>query len=119
MVAACLSTNVYQNKVSSWWIFSSYGIFTISELFMSPVGLSLVSKVAPRRLTALMMGGWFITTSLGTKISGIMAGFWDYFDNKALFFSISAIAALVAGILLFPLTKRLNKVVVEATASED
>lgn len=119
MVAACLSTNVYHNKVSSWWIFSSYGIFTISELFMSPVGLSLVSKVAPRRLTALMMGGWFITTSLGTKISGIMAGFWDYFDNKALFFSISAVAAIVAGILLFPLTKRLNKVVMEATASED
>jgi proton-dependent oligopeptide transporter, POT family len=119
MVAACLSTNVYQNKVSSAWIFSSYGIFTISELFMSPVGLSLVSKVAPRRLTALFMGGWFITTSLGTKISGIMAGFWDQFDNKALFFAISAIAALVAGLLLFPLTKKLNRVVVEATASEN
>ena len=119
MVAACLSTDVYHNKVSSLWIFSSYGIFTISELFMSPVGLSLVSKVAPKRFTALMMGGWFITTSLGTKISGIMAGFWDKFDNKALFFAISAIAAIVAGLLLFPLTKRLNKVVVEATASED
>lgn len=86
---------------------------------MSPVGLSLVSKVAPRRLTALMMGGWFITTSLGGKISGILAGFWDQFDNKAIFFGISVIAAIVAGVLLFPLTKRLNKVVVEATASDD
>jgi proton-dependent oligopeptide transporter, POT family len=115
MVFACLSTDIYQNKVSSWWIFSSYGVFTISELFVSPVGLSLTSKVAPRRLTALMMGGWFITTSLGGKISAILAGFWDKFDNKAVFFAISVIAALVAGILLFPLTKKLNKVVVEAT----
>ena len=119
MVFACLSTDIYQNKVSSWWIFSSYGVFTISELFVSPVGLSLTSKVAPRRLTALMMGGWFITTSLGGKISGILAGFWDQFDNKAVFFAISVIAAFVAGILLFPLTKKLNKVVEEATALDD
>ncbi|MDQ6904755.1 MAG: MFS transporter, partial [Bacteroidota bacterium] len=107
--------DIYQNKVSSLWIFSSYGVFTISELFVSPVGLSLTSKVAPRRLTALMMGGWFITTSLGGKISGILAGFWDKFDNKAVFFSISVIAALIAGLLLFPLAKRLNKIVVEAS----
>jgi POT family proton-dependent oligopeptide transporter len=115
MIFACLSTDIYQNKVSSLWIFSSYGVFTISELFVSPVGLSLTSKVAPRRLTALMMGGWFITTSIGGKISGILAGFWDVFDNKATFFAIGFIAALIAGLLLFPLAKRLNKIVVEAS----
>ena len=119
MVVACLSTDIYLNKVSSWWIFSSYGVFTISELFVSPVGLSLTSKVAPRRTTALMMGGWFITTSLGGKISGILAGFWDQFDNKAIFFGISAVAAIVACFLLLPLTKRLNTIVVEAAASDD
>jgi POT family proton-dependent oligopeptide transporter len=119
MVFACLSTNIYQNKVSSAWIFSSYGVFTISELFLSPIGLSLVSKVAPRRFTSLMMGGWFLTTSLGGKISGILAGFWDRFDDKAVFFGISAAAAIVAGLALFPLTKKLNEVVVEATASDD
>jgi POT family proton-dependent oligopeptide transporter len=119
MVFACLSTNIYQDKVSSWWIFSSYGVFTISELFVSPVGLSLTSKVAPRRLTALMMGGWFITTSLGGKISGILAGFWDTFDNKAVFFAISVIAALIAGLLLFPLAKKLNRIVVDASNSDD
>lgn len=119
MVLACMSTNIYENKVSSAWIFASYGVFTISEIFMSPVGLSLVSKVAPRRFTSLMMGGWFLTTSLGGKISGILAGFWDQFDNKAVFFGISAVAAIVAGILIFPLTKKLNVVVEEATASND
>jgi len=119
MIAACLSTNIYMNKVSSWWIVSSYGVFTISELLVSPVGLSLTSKVAPRRLTALMMGGWFITTSLGGKISGILAGFWDKFDNKAVFFAISAVAAIIACFLLLPITKRLNKVVEEAAASDE
>lgn len=119
MVFACLSTNIYQNKVSSGWIFATYGVFTVSELFMSPVGLSLVSKVAPRRFTSLMMGGWFITTSLGGKISGILAGFWDQFDNKAVFFAISAVAAIAAGLIIFPLTKRLSKVVDEATAQNN
>jgi proton-dependent oligopeptide transporter, POT family len=119
MVIAALSINIYEHKVSSAWIIGSYGVFTISELFVSPVGLSLVSKVAPRRFTALMMGGWFITTSLGGKIAGMMTGFWDYFDSKALFFGISAVAALVAGILLFPLTNKLNEVVVKATAADD
>ena len=119
MIVASLSTNIYLDKVSSWWIVSSYGVFTISELFVSPVGLSLTSKVAPRRLTALMMGGWFITTSLGGKISGILAGFWDKFDNKAVFFAISAVAAIIAFFLLLPLTKRLNKVVVEAAAMDE
>lgn len=119
MIFACLATNIYFNKVSSWWLVSSYGVFTISELFVSPVGLSLTSKVAPRRLTALMMGGWFITTSLGGKISGILAGFWDKFDNKAVFFTISAVAAVVAFFLLLPLTKKLNKIVVEAAAMDE
>jgi POT family proton-dependent oligopeptide transporter len=119
MITACLVTNIYFNKVSSWWLVSSYGVFTISELFVSPVGLSLTSKVAPRRLTALMMGGWFITTSLGGKISGILAGFWDKFDNKAVFFAISAVAAVIAFFLLLPLTKKLNTVVEEAAASDD
>ncbi len=119
MVAACLSTDIYRHKVSSSWIFSSYAVFTISELFLSPIGLSLVSKVAPKRVTGLMMGGWFLTTSLGGKLSGILAGFWDAFEAKWLFFGISAAAAIVAGVALLPLARRLSVVVDEATASND
>ena len=119
MVAACLVTNIYTDKVSSAWIFTSYGVFTVSELFLSPIGLSLTSKVAPKRITSLMMGGWFLTTSLGGKISGILAGFWDQFEHKWIFFAISAVAAIVAGIALLPLTERLAIVVDEANASND
>jgi POT family proton-dependent oligopeptide transporter len=119
MVVACLSTDIYHHKVSSGWIIGSYGVFTVSELFLSPIGLSLTSKVAPKRITGMMMGGWFLTTSLGGKISGVLAGFWDRFDNKAWFFAISAIAAVVAGAALLPLTKRLAEVVEEANASNE
>ena len=119
MVAACLGTDIYHDKVSAAWIFSSYGVFTISELFLSPVGLSLVSKVAPRRLTALMMGGFFLTTSLGGKIAGVMASKWDKFDSKANFFLIGAIAALIAGALLLMIRKQLAEVVEEAIAAKD
>ncbi len=116
MIIASLSTDIYHDKVSSAWIVSSYGVYTISELFMSPIGLSLVSKVSPQRFTSLMMGGWFLTISLGAKLSGILAGFWDQFDNKGYYFAISAIPALLAGIIIFPIVKKLNRVVVEATA---
>ena len=119
MIVACLSTDIYEDKVSSAWIVASYGVFTVSELFLSPIGLSLVSKVAPRRITALMMGGWFLVTSIGGKISGILAGFWDQFTNKSLFFTISAVAAVIAGAALLPLTRRLAVVVDEATASKE
>ena len=119
MVAACWSTDIYHDKVSAAWIVSSYGVFTVSELFLSPVGLSLVSKVAPRRLTALMMGGFFLTTSLGGKIAGVMASKWDKFDSKANFFLIGAVAALIAGALLLLVRKQLAEVVEEATASKD
>ena len=54
------------------------------------------------------MGGWFITTSLGGKISGILAGFWDKFDNKAVFFGISVIAAVSCQALTFPVSKTLK-----------
>jgi POT family proton-dependent oligopeptide transporter len=119
MIIACYSTDIYHNKVGMSWLISSYGVFTISELLLSPVGLSLTSKVAPRRLTALMMGGWFLTTSIGAKISGILSSYWDDFDDKANYFWIGAIAAIIAGFAIMPLTKKLGKVVEDANASSE
>ena len=117
MVVACLSTNIYIDKVSSWWIFTSYGVFTISELFVSPVGLSLTSKVAPRRFTSLMMGGWFLSTSIGGKIAGVMTSFWDDFTDKKIFFLILVVAAFIGGILIFSRLKSLNGIVKDKTGS--
>jgi POT family proton-dependent oligopeptide transporter len=79
------------------------------------MGLSLVSKLAPPRLTSLLMGGWFLTMSLGGKIAGLMTSAWDKFPDKKSFFLIWFAAATVGGILIFSRIKSLNRIVREKT----
>jgi POT family proton-dependent oligopeptide transporter len=74
------------------------------------MGLSLVSKLSPPRITAMMMGGWSLATSLGNKLSGILAKMWDGYENKANYFLINFALLMFATALLFILLKRLNKV---------
>jgi POT family proton-dependent oligopeptide transporter len=74
------------------------------------MGLSLVSKLSPPRLTALMMGGWFLATSIGNKLSGVMSSMWDKYDQKANFFWVNFVLLLMASALLLLVLKRLNKV---------
>ena len=77
------------------------------------MGLSLVSKLSPVRITSLMMGGWFVSTSIGNKLSGILASKWDEYDNKTDYFWLNFILLFSAAILLFILLKWLNKVMKE------
>ncbi len=118
MVFAVMSVpSIYQYKTSSFWLFFTYGVFTVSEICLSPIGLSFVSKLAPPRLTALMMGGWFISTSIGGKIAGVMASFWDQMPDKRIFFGIIAVAAILGGLLIFSRVKSLDKIVRDKTGS--
>ena len=118
MVFAIMSVNsVYLQKTSPYWLWGTYAVFTISELLLSPIGLSLVSKLAPARLTALLMGGWFLSTSIGGKIAGVMTSFWDDFTDKKIFFLILVIAAFIGGILIFSRLKSLNTIVKDKTGS--
>jgi POT family proton-dependent oligopeptide transporter len=55
------------SRVSPYWLMNSYLILTIAELFLSPMGLSFVSKVAPSRFQGLMQGGWLLATAVGTN----------------------------------------------------
>lgn len=118
MVFAVMSVpSIYTHKTSPIWLFLTYGIFTISEICLSPIGLSFVSKLAPPRLTALMMGGWFLSTSLGGKVAGVMASFWDKIPDKKIFFGIITVAAILGGLLIFSRIKWLNQIVKEKTGS--
>jgi len=74
-------------KVSPLWLVGTYGVITIGELCLSPMGLSIVSKLSPPRLTALMMGGFFLSISIGNKLSGVLASMWYDYENKANFLS--------------------------------
>lgn len=113
MVAAVYAGNNGTEKVSVWWLVANYGVITIGELFLSPMGLSIVSKLSPKNITALMMGGWFLSTSIGNKLSGVLASMWDTYDNKANFFWVNFVLLLFATLLMFSLVKRLNKVMKE------
>ena len=113
MVAAVHIGNNGSEKVSVWWLVANYGVITIGELFLSPMGLSVVSKLSPKNITALMMGGWFLSTSIGNKLSGVLASMWDKYDDKANFFWVNFSLLMFATILMFALVKNLNKVMKE------
>jgi len=110
MVGAVYAAENGAIKSSAWWFISSYAVITIGELFLSPMGLSMVSKLSPPRLTALMMGGWFLATSIGNKLSGVLSSLWDGYDNKANFFYVNFILLGCAAILMFAMLKWLNKI---------
>ncbi|MBP9186117.1 MAG: peptide MFS transporter [Bacteroidia bacterium] len=100
-------------KVSAWWLIGTYGIITAGELCLSPMGLSLVSKLAPPRLTALMMGGWMLSTSIGNKLSGVLASLWDTYEDKSYFFVVNCIIVMVAALGIFMMLKWLRKIIEE------
>jgi POT family proton-dependent oligopeptide transporter len=113
MVAAAKSINTSADKASSLWLWASYGVITIGELCLSPMGLSLVSKLSPPRLTSLMMGGWFLSVSIGNKLSGILSGMWEGYSDKSKFFLINFFIVIVPAIALFLLLRWLNRVMKE------
>ena len=113
MIAATIYCHQGAEKSSVWWLIGAYGVITIGELCLSPIGLSLVSKLSPPRLSALMMGGWFLSTSIGNKLSGVMASMWDTYQVKSWFFVVNLIVALAASIAILFMLKWLNRIMKE------
>ncbi len=113
MIAAVYASRNGTDKASVWWLISSYGVITIGELFLSPMGLSLVSKLSPVRITALMMGGWFLATAIGNKLSGVLATMWDTYENKANYFWLNFFLMMIATAVMIVLLKWLNRIMKE------
>lgn len=113
MVGAALVHHNGAEKSSMLWLITSYGVITVGELCLSPMALSLVSKLSPPRLTALMMGGWFLSTSIGNKLSGILASLWDSYEFKYKFFLVNFVLALITSLIIFMMIRWLNKIMKE------
>ena len=94
-------------KVSPLWLVLGYFIMTIAELCLSPIGLSLVTKLAPVKFLSLIMGCWFLTSFVGNLIAGIWSGNYNLFTPAQLF-GILAILSLITGILLLIISPKLN-----------
>jgi POT family proton-dependent oligopeptide transporter len=117
MVGAVYASNNGTEKASVLWLISSYGVITIGELLLSPMGLSIVSKLSPVRITSLMMGGWFLATSIGNKLSGVLSSMWDQYNQKANFFWLNFGLLLLATIMCFAMLKWLNRIMKEKGVS--
>lgn len=99
--------NAYLFRVSPFWLIFAYMVVTLGELMLSPMGLSLVSKVAPISKRGLLMGGWFVATAIGNKLTQIGV-FWDIWLQSS-FFLVLACMALFMAVVLFLILKPLKK----------
>ncbi|MBK8882493.1 MAG: hypothetical protein IPN67_08955 [Bacteroidales bacterium] len=96
-------------RVSPYWLISSYLILTIAELFLSPMGLSFVSKVAPSRFQGLMQGGWLLATAVGNKLLVVGTILWDKVALNTLWL-VFIVCCLISATFIFSIIKRLEKV---------
>ena len=96
MVVAGLFSDGGSVKVSALWLVSFYAIVTVGELCLSPMGLSLVTKLSPKRLVGLTMGGWFLATAFGNNFSGFFGGIQHLMSPVAFFAVLAGLAALAA-----------------------
>jgi proton-dependent oligopeptide transporter, POT family len=107
MVAAALyagagGANGAAGKASWLWLFAYFVVITLGELYLSPVGLSFVTKVAPARLISLMMGVWLATSFTGGFLSGYIGSFWSRMAKPEFFLLVAGVAAL-AGVMIWGL----------------
>ncbi len=95
--------------VSPSLLINTYLVLTFAELFLSPMGISFVSKVAPPKLKGLMMGGWFVATALGNKLTEVGSAFWG--DLPLVYvWGIFVVLCLISALFMFVMMKRLEKV---------
>ncbi len=103
-------------KVSPWWLVASYFFQTVGELLLSPVGLSSMTKLSPRRFVGQMMGIWFLATSVGNLIAGLVGGNVDpeKLEQTPQLFTVTTvsliISAVVLGLLAIPISRMMRNV---------
>ena len=85
---------------ASWlWLFAFFFVITVGELYLSPIGLSLVTKVAPLRVLSLMMGVWLASSFFGNLLAGYLGTYWSSM-GKSDFFLMLAIVSAAAGVVI-------------------
>ena len=94
--------------ISPMWLVIYYFIATIAELCLSPIGLSLVSKLAPKQFASLFMGTWFLASFAGNLLAGIFASKYELMSGL-MFFLILSILMISCGIFILLISPKLSK----------
>ncbi len=97
-------------RISFLWLIGSTFIYTLGELYLSPIGLSLVTKVAPARLVSMLMGMWFLSSFFGNFLSGYLGTFYEKMSRESFFFLLAALG-VAAGLAIFALLIPLRKAI--------
>jgi POT family proton-dependent oligopeptide transporter len=103
-----LGGGVSDTLISPYWLVGSYFTLTIAELFLSPMGISFVSKVAPPKFKGLMQGGWFAATAVGNLLAGVFGLVWG---SLAMWqsFLVLVVCCLLAAVFIFSVLGRLER----------
>jgi proton-dependent oligopeptide transporter, POT family len=97
VLATAASTVV--GKASALWLLGYFTLATIGELHLAPIGLALISKLAPARALSVLMGVWFATTLPADVLAGFLGGFWSRMGKAEFFVMIALIAALASAVI--------------------
>jgi POT family proton-dependent oligopeptide transporter len=85
-----------EGRVSMWWLIGAYLVIALGEVCLSPMGLSLVNRVAPPRSRGVMMGAWFVSLSVGGYLSGAIGSYWNEMPHSRFFLLVVAILGAAA-----------------------
>jgi len=113
LILAAAAFSAGGGKASWLWLTAYFVVLTIGELYLSPVGLSLVTKVAPARAVSMMMGVWLATSFTGNFIGGYLGSFWSSMAKDSFFMMIAVIAAL-AGLVILAFVRPLKPMLRES-----
>ena len=94
--------------VPALWVLGIMAVFAISELLLSPIGLSVTTKLAPEAFRAQMMALYFFSVGIGTSMSGVLSGYYDAAHEFA-YFGILGLVAIVAGVIVFALSPWISR----------
>jgi proton-dependent oligopeptide transporter, POT family len=95
-------------RISPWWLIAALFVTEFGELCVSPVGLSLVTKLSPVRLIGLMMGVWFLSNSAGNKLAGWAAGFFSTVPLSQIFNTVAGVT-IASGVVMFLLVRPMRR----------
>jgi POT family proton-dependent oligopeptide transporter len=113
MILAAKVVGAGPDKGSLLWLVITTWLFTMGELYLSPIGLSFVTKVAPAKMISMMMGVWLMASFFGNYLGGFIGSFYEKLPKDVFFLILCSMGVLV-GVFFFAMEKRLKKVVGDA-----
>ena len=117
MLAYAAFTGGDTGRVSAQWLIWANVLIAVGEIALSPMGLSLMNRIAPPRSRGLMMGAWFVSLSIGGYLSGFIGGYWETMPHSRFFFMFTGIL-IAAALPLTALIPQIKRTIRRAEAEE-